>query len=270
MPGFLPGRPGGERDEPLLDMLLERRPTPPGAPPEMHDLERMLAAVAGPAEPGELAGEAAALAAFAQLSAPAGISPAARARLGPLPGRRRPHRRLHRRPARGGLPLAAALAVAAASLVAAYSGVLPGPIQRAAHLAVGAPAGSPPPSPGGVTLRHGARRDVVRAPSPSAAPGRPARPHPGAGPPRPQFTPSGYAPGRLEPRCTARPEATAGPSQLSPSQPAPASGTGGWLPPSPAPAATCPGGTLPARDSVTGPVQSGGQVPGEPVSRWAA
>ena len=32
MPGIFPGRPGGEHDEPLLDMLLERRPIPPGAP----------------------------------------------------------------------------------------------------------------------------------------------------------------------------------------------------------------------------------------------
>ena len=58
MPGFFPGRPGGEHDEPLLDMILERRPIPPGAPPEIHGLARMLAAAAGPAEPGDLAGRA--------------------------------------------------------------------------------------------------------------------------------------------------------------------------------------------------------------------
>ncbi|MGO9194320.1 MAG: hypothetical protein ACLP8X_38495 [Streptosporangiaceae bacterium] len=68
MPGFFPGRPGGERGEPLLDMIFDRRPLPPGAPPEMHDLARMLAVMAGPAEPGELAGEATALAAFARLA----------------------------------------------------------------------------------------------------------------------------------------------------------------------------------------------------------
>ena len=77
MPGFFPGRPDGECDEPLLDMLVERCPVPPGAPPEMHDLARMLAAVTGPAEHGELAGETAALAAFARLASPAGVSPAA-------------------------------------------------------------------------------------------------------------------------------------------------------------------------------------------------
>ena len=133
MPGFPPGRPGGERDEPLLDMLFDRRPIPPGAPPEMHDLARMLAAVAGPAEPGDLAGEAAALAVFARLVSPASVSPAAM----------RPARRwLSGRPGRATLPLAAALVTAAAglgSITAAYVGVLPGPIQQMAHVTVGAP-----------------------------------------------------------------------------------------------------------------------------------
>ena len=53
MPGFpFPGRPGGEHDEPLLDMIIARRVLPPDAPQMMHDLARMLAALAGPAEPG--------------------------------------------------------------------------------------------------------------------------------------------------------------------------------------------------------------------------
>src|SRR3954453_1832430 len=68
MPGFFPGRPGGEHDEPLLDMILERRPIPPGAPPEFHGLARVLVAVAGPAEPGDLAGQDAAYAAFPRLA----------------------------------------------------------------------------------------------------------------------------------------------------------------------------------------------------------
>jgi len=133
MPGFFPGRPGGERDEPLLDMIFDRRPLPPGAPPEMHDLARMLAAVAGPAEPEELAGEATALAAFARLASPVGISPAAS---------RPARRRLPVRPRRARLPMAAALVTAAAglgSIAAAYVGVLPGPIQQVAHVTVGAP-----------------------------------------------------------------------------------------------------------------------------------
>ena len=133
MPGFPPGRPGGERDEPLLDMIFDRRPIPPGAPPEIHDLARMLAAVAGSAEPGDLAGEATALAAFARLVSPASVSPAVM----------RPARRwLSGRPARARLPLAAALVTAAAglgSITAAYAGGLPDPIQHFAHEAVGAP-----------------------------------------------------------------------------------------------------------------------------------
>jgi hypothetical protein len=136
MPGFFPGRPGGEHDEPLLDMILERSPIPPGAPPEIHGLARMLAAVAGPAEPGDLPGQAAALAAFTRLASPPGTSPAAlRSARSSLPGR----------PARGRLPLAAALAAAAAGLgstAAAYADVLPSPVQHFAHVAFGAPAPS--------------------------------------------------------------------------------------------------------------------------------
>jgi hypothetical protein len=132
MPGFFPGRPGGEH-EPLLDMIFDRRPLPPGAPPEMHDLARMLAAVAGPAEPGDLAGEATALAEFARLASPVGISPAAS----------RPARhRLSKRPRRPRLAIAAALITAAAGLAgitAAYVGVLPRPIQHFAHVALAAP-----------------------------------------------------------------------------------------------------------------------------------
>jgi hypothetical protein len=136
MPGFFPGRPGGEHDEPLLDMILERRPIPPGAPPEIHGLALMLAAVAGPAEPGDLAGRDAAQAAFTRLVSRSGTSHAAL---------RSARRSLSERPARGRLPLAAALAVAAAGLgstAAAYIGVLPSPIQHFAHLTIGAP---PPP-----------------------------------------------------------------------------------------------------------------------------
>ena len=136
MPGFFPGRPGGEHDEPLLDMILERRPIPPGAPPEIHGLALMLAAVAGPSEPGELAGQAAAQAVFTRLASRPGTSHAAL---------RSARRSLSERPARGRLPLATALAVAAAGLgstAAAYIGVLPSSIQHLANLTIGAP---PPP-----------------------------------------------------------------------------------------------------------------------------
>jgi hypothetical protein len=161
MPGFFPGRPGGEHgehDEPLLDMILERHPIPPGAPPEFHGLARMLAAVAGPAEPGDLAGQDAAHAAFTRLASRPGTSHAAL---------RSARRSLSERPARGRLPLAAALAVAAAGLgstAAAFVGVLPSPIQHLAHETIGAP---PPPhgaSPRPLTV---ASSPMPRHPRPS-------------------------------------------------------------------------------------------------------
>jgi hypothetical protein len=123
-------------------MILERRPIPPGAPPEFHGLARMLAAVAGPAEPGDLAGQDAAHAAFTRLASRPGTSHAAL---------RSARRSLSERPARGRLPLAAALAVAAAGLgstAAAFADVLPSPIQHFAHDTIGAP-----PPPHGVSPR---------------------------------------------------------------------------------------------------------------------
>jgi len=158
MPGFFPGRPGGEHDEPLLDMILERRPIPPGASPEFHGLARMLAAVAGPAEPGDLAGQDAAHAAFTRLASRPGTSHAAL---------RSARRSLSERPARGRLPVAAALAVAAAGLgstAAAFAGVLPSSIQHFAHETIGAP---PPPhvaSPRPLTV---ASSPMPRHPRPS-------------------------------------------------------------------------------------------------------
>ena len=146
MPGFFPGRPGGEHDEPLLDMILERRPIPPGAPPEIHGLARVLAAVAGPAEPGDLAGQDAAHAAFTRLASRPGTSHAAL---------RSARRSLSERPARGRLPQAAALAVAAAglgSIAAAFAGVLPSPIQHFAHETIGAPPPARGVSPHALTV----------------------------------------------------------------------------------------------------------------------
>ena len=159
MPGFpFPGRPGGEHDEPLLDMIIARRVLPPDAPQPMHDLALMLAALAGPAEPGELAGEAAVRAAFSRAASPAGISAAAR-----RPGRRRRTTR-SRGSARSRARLATAAVVAVAglgSVFAAYIDVLPSPIQQLAHVTVAAPA--PPSSsplrsvrPGTASVTHSA------------------------------------------------------------------------------------------------------------------
>jgi hypothetical protein len=138
MPGFpFPGRPGGEHDEPLLDMIIARRALPPDAPQAMHDLALMLAALAGPAEPGELAGEAAVRAAFSRAASPAGISSTAR-----RPMRRRGSRR-SRGSARSRAWLATVMVAVVAglgSVLAAYIDVLPSPIQQLAHVTMAAPA----------------------------------------------------------------------------------------------------------------------------------
>ena len=209
MPGFpFPGRPGGEHDEPLLDMIIARRALPPDAPGEMHDLARMLAALAGPAEPGELTGEAAVRAAFRRAVAPVGVSAAAR-----RPGHRRTSRR-SRGPARSRVRLATVLVAAAAglgSVLAAYTGLLPSPIQQVAHDTVAAPAphSSRPDRSTAYAAAQAARPEVSKtshrpAPGPerSASAARPTPPvhshKPGFGLVSPG-TP-GYRPG--EPTCS--------------------------------------------------------------------
>ena len=185
MPGFpFPGRPGGEHDEPLLDMIIARRVLPPDAPQPMHDLASMLAALAGPAEPGELAGEVAVRAAFSRAASPASISSAAR-----QPGRRRARR--FRGPARSRARLATALVAAAAALAsvfAAYIGVLPGPIQQLAHVTVAAPAPhstAPRPSRTHRSGRTAPGKALVGSPAshptPSPRPSAGSAPSPGQG-----------------------------------------------------------------------------------------
>jgi len=276
MPGFFPGRPGGEHDEPLLDMILERRPIPPGAPPEIHGLARMLAAAAaGPAEPGDLAGQAAAQAAFTRLGSRAGTSHAAL---------RSARRSLSERPARGRLPLAAALAVAAAGLgstAAAYVGVLPSPIQHFANLTIGAPpardvspqpltvTSSPMPSHHeSSTPKRGSRQPAgVVAPSSdkthpgpwrsegwngySAAPGfASCPPVPGLGQNHGQAV--GQAPASPSPAPNqVGPGASKSPAGFGPSQnPAsPGSLPAGWPVLSPSVTASCPGAASPAKEA---------------------
>jgi hypothetical protein len=156
MPGFYhPGRPSRELGEPLLDALLEGRSLPPDAPVELCAVAEMLADLAGPAEPGELAGEAAARLGLARTAHPAGISPAA-------------HRSARRRRSwmsvPGAVQLGGALIAAAVGLggaAAAYAGALPGPIQDLAHHLIGAPpaqrASPPSPRPGPGASAPGAR-----------------------------------------------------------------------------------------------------------------
>jgi hypothetical protein len=275
MPGFFPGRPGGEHDEPLLDMILERRPIPPGAPPEIHGLALMLAAVAGSAEPGELAGQAAAQAAFTRLASRPGISHAAL---------RSARRSLSERPARGRLPLAAALAVAAAGLgstAAAYVGVLPSPIQHFAYLTIGAPpprdasprsltvTSSPMPrhhgpSPAGQGSRHsagssdGGSDETHPGPWPTrAAKGYGAEaglasclPAQGqnhglaVGPTQSPVQPS-PAPNQVRPGAAQSP----GGSGSGQNQASPGSLTSGWPIPSMSATTVCPGGASPAKET---------------------
>ena len=213
MPGSFPGRPGGEHDEPLLDMILERRPIPPGAPPEIHGLARMLAAAAGSAGPGKLAGQDAALAAFTRLASQVGTSPAAP---------RSVRRSLPVRSARGRLPLAAAATVVAAGLgstVAAYADVLPSPMQHFAHVMIGAPD----------RLRDLSRDVPAGASSPARAHHEPAT----SGPPKAHAPASpvparskasrgwryglpGYSPGPSLASCLPTPGPTGNPARLNP------------------------------------------------------
>ncbi|HEV2258996.1 MAG TPA: hypothetical protein VGS06_38255 [Streptosporangiaceae bacterium] len=230
MPGFLiPGRPGGEHDEPLLDMIIARRVLPPDAPQPMHDLARMLAALAGPAEPGELAGEAAVRAAFSRAVSPAGISAAAR-----RPGRRRRTTR-SRRPARSRARLASALVVAVAglgSVFAAYIDVLPSPIQQLAHVTVAAP---PPPSSGPPRLTTTGTRPATHAAGRSAGQAGPGSHHStspaqasGQVTPTPNYTPHRTRPPRRRP---AEPSCGPSPGQSPSPQPKPS----GYPTPTPPP-----------------------------------
>ena len=272
MPGFFPGRPGGEHDEPLLDMILERRPLPPGAPPEIHGLARMLAAVAGSAEPGDLAGQDAAQAAFTRLTSPQGTSHAAL---------RSARRSLSDRPARGRLPLAALAVVAAGlgSAAAAYVGVLPSPIQHFAHVTFGAPAPSQDAPPGPLTITGSlasshptpgtsgsARRHSAASSGPvggktrSGPPGSPGWKGKGAAPglascPATPGQDRGRALGRSQNPVVpspapnqARPGAAQGQAASGPGQntASPGSVPSGW-PMMPSPTTACPNGAVPTK-----------------------
>ena len=259
MPGFFPGRPGGEYGEPLLDMLLERRPIPPGAPPEVHDLARMLAAAAGPAEPGELAGEAATMAAFARRASPAGISPAVS---------RSARRRLSGWSARGRVPLAAAVTAVTAGLgstAAAYAGVLPNPIQQFAHETIAAPApydashpstasaASPQPSAGRQAGAAEHRRDHSAAPARVPGQGASQGQHD-----RQQGLDHGHKVGRTVPSCIplhGSPQKTPTPSPTRTPSPQ-ESGPYTWTVPSSSPWATdCAGLPTPTQPRTALPVR---------------
>jgi hypothetical protein len=158
MTGFpFPSRPGRELGETLLDALLNGQSPPPDAPEQACVVAEMLADLAGPAEPGELAGEAAARSAIARCSSRAGVPPATG---------RPPRRRRCWLPApRPGLTAALIVAAVGASATAAYADALPGPIQNFAHHVIGAPPAHRPDRP---------------EPQPGQ-PGQPRQGQPGAG-----------------------------------------------------------------------------------------
>lgn len=127
------GRLGSEPDELVLEMILESVSLPLDTPAELAALPVMMADLSGPAEPGELAGEAAVLARFRSRVGPAGSSGAAR---------RSTRRKAFWRLAPHSPRLAAGLVVAAIGLggtAAAYAGALPGPLQDLAHRVLDAP-----------------------------------------------------------------------------------------------------------------------------------
>ena len=161
-----PGLPARDQDELLLDMILDRRPLPPNAPPGIHALADKLVGLAAPPGAGELPGEAAALAAFLRSGSPASTLV--------LAGEPPRHRRV-RRFLVGRVRLSAAVAVMTVGLsgtAAAYAGVLPTSVQNFAHRMIDAP-------PAHHAAHHGhdaGQRSGVRSARPASGSGHPAKP----------------------------------------------------------------------------------------------
>jgi hypothetical protein len=141
--------------------------------------------LAGPGEPGELAGEAAARAAFVRLASPAGLSPATR-----RPVRHRRSRRSRRlTSSRAELAVTLIAAAAGVSILAAYADALPTPVQKLAHVAVRAPA----PHHAGLPSLDG--KPSPAGSGPAGSPSRSAPPsHPAAGTTAPASQPGSPTP----------------------------------------------------------------------------
>ncbi|MDO3685532.1 hypothetical protein [Micromonospora sp. C28ISP2-4] len=173
-------RSGGPADRAESDRLLDaaRAGTPPGA--DADPLTRLLSAAAGPAAPGEVAGEERALAAFRAARAAAGAAPAPAPAAVAAP---RPRRRLRIAAALSGL---AATAVAGVAFAAVRLDRQPEPVLP--------PATTAGPSSAGPT-GDGPTGDGPAVTGPSRpAPSTPAGDAPGAtSPPAPSTTaePSG-------------------------------------------------------------------------------
>jgi hypothetical protein len=134
-----PSRPIALLDDETVERLLAGRLDPEDAPLAYAEVARLLRAVAGPARPDELAGQAAALAAF-RVARPR----PARSRPGPGPG---PVRRQAAGPPRGRVRLAAATMAGTLFLsgaATAAGGALPVLVERVARAV--SHVGDPPPA----------------------------------------------------------------------------------------------------------------------------
>lgn len=192
-----------EQQELVLDMLLDGLPLPLDAPPEMSTLPTILADLAGPAGPSELAGEVAVLSRFQRSLSPAGIPGAHPAHR--HAGRSRPRSRLAAHRAR-----LAAIAVAAVAglggTAAAYAGVLPAPVQTFAHRMIGVPSTSPARPASGSHGRPGshfpaAQPGATRRSRDPGMPGHALRSSPGAAP-QPERSPRAWPSRSLSSRRT--------------------------------------------------------------------
>jgi hypothetical protein len=111
-------------------MILDGQCLPHDAPQGMHALAARLGELAGPAGPGALPGEAAALAAFSRETFPGSPSPVTPPRL---------RARLLTAGRARMAAFAAAAAIVLGGTAAAYAGDLPAPVQQFAHRVIGAP-----------------------------------------------------------------------------------------------------------------------------------
>lgn len=169
-------------DPAAAEGLLDGRGVPANAPAEQHALARLLEIASGPGSDSELAGQAAAVAAFARATGPADAHRSASRK-----------RRLLVSHLTAKVALSAVACVTALGGAAAYATSLPAPLQELAHVTFGAPA----------------PRHAVPAPhATSASPGQPgsqASPSSQASPTIPAGE-SGHQPGRQQ----ANPDGTPG------------------------------------------------------------
>jgi hypothetical protein len=205
------------QDELLLDMILDRRPLPPSAPPGILALADKLVGLAAPPGAGELPGEAAALAAFLRSGSLASTLVLA----GEPPRQPRGRRFLA-----GRVRLSAAVAVVTVCLsgtaAAAYAGALPASVQNLAHSVIDAPAARHAAHHGhDAPGQRGGHPGVMRSSPPAPGSGHPAKPgkekaHRPRHHRRQHGTPAkGPKPTPTHPAHSARPASTPSPSHLA-------------------------------------------------------